>query len=255
MAGAASFLAGAASFLAGAAAAGGFLGGRCGGLTLSRSLLGDRRDFGWKGSSLRFLLDRCGSGGGDGGDGEVPLGNRRLGAFGQFHLGDVDRLADVKAGQVDDDLLGDIVGRAKELDLVADDIENAARLEARRGFMVAEMDRHLDADTSILAEPQEIDMDNEIPHGLELDVARNDAKGFPAEVEIDEGCRETAGADMGEQVSIAQGNERGFLLVAVDDGRNEALATNGTGGPLACPVACLGLQGNSFSHGKLLKLS
>jgi hypothetical protein len=103
------------------------------------------------------------------------------------------------------------------------------------------MDRHLDANTGILAEPQEIDMDNEIPHGLELDVARNDAQGFPVDVEIDEGGRETTGADMGEEVSIAQGDEFGFRLVAVDDGRNEASATNGTGGPLACPVACLGL--------------
>src|SRR5829696_10570802 len=92
-------------------------------------------------------------------------------------------------------------------------------------------------------------MDDEVAHRLELDIARDHANRLAAEVEIDQGCGEAAGVHMGEKVAVFQGNERGILLVAVDDGGNQAFAAHGPGGPLALPGTRLGLQQNCFSHG------
>src|SRR5690606_27313459 len=87
----------------------------------------------------------------DRGDGEVAV-DRRLRTCRQLDRRDVDGIADVGAGQVDRDELGNRVGRNVELDLVAHDVENAAALEAGRGFLVHEVHGHVDGDHRILAD-------------------------------------------------------------------------------------------------------
>ena len=67
-------------------------------------------------------------------------------ALGQRDVADVDRIADVEAGDVDRDLVGDLVGVADQFELVADDVEHAAALEAGRGLFVDEAHRHVDVD-------------------------------------------------------------------------------------------------------------
>src|SRR4051812_19668889 len=68
----------------------------------------------------------------DRGDGEVAIGDRALGALGQSDGRDVERIADVEAGQIDLDLVGDLGGVADQLEVVTDGIEHAAALQAAR---------------------------------------------------------------------------------------------------------------------------
>src|SRR5688500_9662201 len=103
--------------------------------------LADQRHFARRGL---FALDRGRGRGGvgrlgldarrrdDGGDGEVLVGDRRRGALGQLHLADVERIADIEAGQVDDHFLRNLGRVADQLEVVADGIEHAAALDARR---------------------------------------------------------------------------------------------------------------------------
>jgi hypothetical protein len=51
-------------------------------------------------------------------------------------MADVDRFADVKAGDVDFDVIGDVRGVADQLQFVTDDVQNTAALQAGRFFFV-----------------------------------------------------------------------------------------------------------------------
>ena len=64
-------------------------------------------------------------------------------------------------------------------------------------FLVLEVHRHVDRDAGILAEAQEIDMDDEVAHRLELHVARNGADGLAVDLEIDQRRQEAAGLRRG----------------------------------------------------------
>ena len=52
-------------------------------------------------------------------------------ARGQLHVADVDRIADFEAGDVDLDVVGDLVRIADQFEFVAHDVEHAAALQAR----------------------------------------------------------------------------------------------------------------------------
>jgi hypothetical protein len=109
----------------------------------------------------------------------------------------VDGLTDVEAGQINDDLFGNAVGGTIEFDFMTHDVENAAGLETGGCLMIAEMHRHLDANARILAEPQEIHVDDEVAHGLELNIARDDSHRPTGDVEIDQRGGEAAGVHVG----------------------------------------------------------
>ena len=97
----------------------------------------------------------------------------------------MDRLADLEAGQVDQDFVWNEIGRAIEIDLVTHDVEHATLLEAGRGLMILEVHRDFDMDAGVLAKTQEIHMADEVAHRLELDVARNGAHHRTIDFEID----------------------------------------------------------------------
>ena len=65
-------------------------------------------------------------------------------------MADVDRIADVETGYVDDDFVGDQVGVADQFELVANDVENATALQARRCFFVGEDDGNFNMDRCVL---------------------------------------------------------------------------------------------------------
>src|SRR6478735_6298728 len=66
------------------------------------------------------------AGPGNGRDGEIAIGDHRAHIRRQLDVADMDRAADLPAGEIDLDLLRDAVGRAIKLDLVAHDVEDAA---------------------------------------------------------------------------------------------------------------------------------
>ena len=84
---------------------------------------------------------------------------RRDDALGQLDLADVDRIADLEPVERDVDLVRDARRVADQLELVLDDVENAAALEARRGLFIVEAHRHGDVHLGVLADAQEIDVD------------------------------------------------------------------------------------------------
>src|SRR5690349_18760542 len=121
----------------------------CGGRNLGRSGRGCRL-----GCGRHLLLAAAGAG--DRRNGEVAISDHRLHIGRKLDVADVDRAADLPAGEVDLDLLRNRVGRAIELDVVAHDVENAAALQARRRLVIGEVDGHGDRDPLAGAKPQEI---------------------------------------------------------------------------------------------------
>src|SRR5262245_5959733 len=107
--------------------AGGFAFGRGGAFGAFR-----RRGRGGRGCFFRLAA-------GDGRDGEVAVADGGAGALGQRDLRDVDGVADVEAGEVDDDLFRNLVGLALQADSVAHDVERAAALDARRSVVILEV--------------------------------------------------------------------------------------------------------------------
>src|SRR6185369_7553948 len=105
---------------------------RCGPALLASTAQGSGARFGL--AVVAFFAAQA-RGGNDGGDGEVAVGDRRGRPFRQGHVADVDRGADFEAGDVDPDLVGDRIRRADQFELVTDDVEHAAALQARRGFL------------------------------------------------------------------------------------------------------------------------
>jgi hypothetical protein len=57
---------------------------------------------------------------------------------------------------------------------------------------------------------------------------------------------------VGEDVAVGERNKGGFLLVAIDDTRNEAFTADCARGPLACPGARRGLELHDLGHDILL---
>src|SRR5215210_6967175 len=183
-------------------------------------------------------------------DGEVALADRRLRAFRQGDRRDVERIADIEAGEIGVERVRDGLDRHQQLDRVAHDVERAAALEARRGLLVDEVDRHLDPDPLAFGEPQEIDMYRQVLHRVELVVARDGAGLLTVDLDLEHGGEEMPGEDQPAGLVEVEGDRRRRGAGAVDDGGYAALATNGPGGPLADPVARHGLKLLHGSHGR-----
>jgi hypothetical protein len=142
---------------------------------------------------LLFLEER----GGDGGDREVAVGDRGRDALGHLDGADVDAVADVEPGQVELELLGDVVDAAQHLDLVADDVQEAAALDARALLFVDEDARHVDVGPRRLGDAQEINMQCPAVHGVELHVARqHPLRAAAADVHRINGREKAAGVEL-----------------------------------------------------------
>src|SRR5438045_3999791 len=94
---------------------------------LSTFLALDGRDGIGRRSLFLFRLHRRRSD--NGGDGEVLVLVRRLNPLGKLNLADVDRIADLEPVERDVYLVRDVRRVADDLQLVADDVEDAAALE------------------------------------------------------------------------------------------------------------------------------
>jgi hypothetical protein len=87
-------------------------------------------------------------------------------------VADVQRIADVHAGQADPDLFRNLGRVADQLELVADRVEHAAALDADRFVVVDEADRNADRDRGMFGDAQEIDVQRPVGDRVELDVLR-----------------------------------------------------------------------------------
>ena len=85
--------------------------------------------------------------------------------------------------------------------------------------------------------PEKIDMDRPVGDDVELIVARQNALLAAIDLKLEDRGEEVAGVDELVDVLVVDRNRLGFHAAAIDDGGNAAFATNGAGGPLACPAA------------------
>ena len=182
------------------------------------------------------------------GDGEVAIGDRAFAAFRQRQFADVDRIADFLAGNVDFDFARDLVGFADQFQLVADDVENAALLEARRSFFIDEDDRNADFDLRTLGEAEEVGVLGAVGDRMERHVLGERAEFLAAQFDLDDRVHEVAGVELLDQLLGFNMDQGGFFLAAVDYGGDTAIAAKLTGGSLASPFARLGRQGQSVAH-------
>ena len=171
------------------------------------------------------------------------------GASRQLDLRDVDGVANVGAGEVDVEMLGDGVGRNQELDFMGDDVEGATTADARRTSLVQEVHGNRDLDLGGVADADEVDVGQRIGDRVMLVVARQDAEDGAVELDRGDVRQEAAGVQTLERLLGVDGDLEGRLLVAVDDGGNLAFAAQGTGGPLSHPITLAGFELVGLSHG------
>ena len=143
------------------------------------------------------------------------------------------RVADFQRADIGLDVLRNIVDRAFEIDAVGDDVDGAAALDAGRGFAVRDVQGNADADRRAFTEPHEIDMQREVTHRIEVEVARNHAVLLALEVDVVNRGQEAAGQDALAQFLVVDRNGHGGLVVAVDHSGHSPGATLCPGGPLA----------------------
>src|SRR5262249_50956224 len=156
-----------------------------------------------------------------------------LDAFWQFHRRDVQRLADVEAGEVGRDDFRNLLDRADEFDGVAHDVKRAATLEARRFFGVDEFHRNGDADRRARRDALEVDMGQRVLQRIELEAARNDLMLRAVEFDVYQRGQEVTDIEpLGDFGELERDRHRGFL-VAVNYARHLACAARSASGPLA----------------------
>ncbi len=76
-----------------------------------------------------------------------------------------------------------------------DDVERAAALDARRRFLIDEVDRHLHADLRACDEALEIHMHRRVLDHVELVVARNGADLLALDIDLENGGEEMTRID------------------------------------------------------------
>jgi hypothetical protein len=161
----------------------------------------------------------------------------------------VERVADIEPGQIHLDELGDGIDRNMELDRMADDVQSPAALQAWGGLFIEEVHRNIQREPGAFTDAQEVHMQQEVADGVELVILRDDADRLSTHVDVQEVGQKPARLHPKRQLLQRQRNGNRRLLVAIDDGRDLALTTHGTGGPLADPVAHLGRELVCLAHG------
>ena len=146
------------------------------------------------------------------------------------------------------DLVRDMRRIALDLELVLDDVEHAAALEARRFLVIVEAHRHRDMDLGVLADAQEIDVDRPARHRVEINRLGQGAVRLALEVDHHDRVHEVAGRKQFRQELLLDVDRQRLLLFAVDHGGHPAVAAQCPGGSLASPVARFGGQRQLFAH-------
>src|SRR5262249_43768841 len=172
------------------------------------------------------------------GDKRDVAAGERAHAVRQRDIAQVLRIIDLKPADIDLDAVRDRVGEATHFDGMRNDADCAAALDAGRLIGAAHANRNVDPDGGAFAQPHEIHVQRHVAHGIELEIARDDAVLYAVDLNLMDGGEEAAGIDALAQFGVVERNRQWRLAIAIDDAGDAASATLGPGGPLACPRAC-----------------
>jgi len=186
----------------------------------------------------------------DRGDREVAAADQRLDAFRQRDRGNVDRAMNVQTRQVYRDEIGNGVGGAQHVKLVADDVEHAAALKSRRLAMIEKAHRNGQTHFGAGGKAQEVDMHGLVGHRIDLEPLGNHARLLAVDLEHEQGGEKRSGIDVPLQGAVFDGDILRSRIAAIDHARHEALLAHLECGTLAGAGARLGAQLLCLTHGK-----
>ena len=98
----------------------------------------------------------------------------------------MDGITDFQARKLENKLRRDVVGGAQHFDFVANDVQNAAGLQAGAFFFAFEYDRHGSGNFPLGVETQEIDMHRRIRNRMELHVTGQHAMFRACDLDVDQ---------------------------------------------------------------------
>src|SRR3984885_12214413 len=165
------------------------------------------------------------------------------------------RIVEIHAGEIDSDRFRNVVGGRHDLDRMQHQIDRAALFQSGRSFAIGHMHGDADAHPRSRRKPQKIDMNRPVGDDVELIVARQNPLLAPFDFELEDRGQEVSREDELVDVLEIDRNRLGFDAAAIDDGWNTAFATNGAGGPLACPATRHGRELLDRCHDDVLYLS
>ena len=146
-------------------------------------------------------------------------------------------IVDLEPAHIDLDGRWNGIGATAHLDRVGDDADRAAALHARRLVGVQHVDRDVDADRRALAKPHEIHMQRKIAHGIQLEIAGNDAVLHAVNLDVVHGREKVPGIDAMMQIGVIERDRQRRFAVAVDDCRVRGRRDAQPGRPPCLPAA------------------
>jgi hypothetical protein len=177
-------------------------------------------------------------------DGRVALGKRRdRDASRQRQVGQVLRLVDVHARQVQLDELGQVLRQAGDLD-VRDAVRHHAtfRLHARRRGLALEVDRDVDADLLVLRHALHVDVHDGVARRVHLQVLDDGGLLLVADHEVDDRGVELLVVDQRHQLLVIEGDCTGLDVAPVQDCRHAARMTQAAARTFALAITELGAE-------------
>src|SRR6476661_7159406 len=151
----------------------------------ARSAFGARSHASFRGGSGSGSSSGSGLGGGlhffgvarrrhDGDQRQINARNR-LHAFREFDVAQMLRIVDLELGDVDLDVIRNLLRLDHDVDRMGDHVHGAAALHAGCRFGIYHANWNGDADHRALPEPHEVHVQRVVAHRIELEVARDDA--------------------------------------------------------------------------------
>ena len=134
--------------------------------------------------------------------GSTPSGN---------HHADVHTIADLKAGQVDVDLVWNVVDAAEELNGITHHVQNAATAQTWAVIFIDEVTRHFNGKFGIRGYTEKVNMLRPVSHRMKLYVTRQDTFVLAADVERVHRRKQIPRGHLALQVAGLDGNLQGRL--------------------------------------------
>ena len=194
------------------------------------------------------LFDNFSHTAGDRRDGEIAVGDRRLCAFRQLDVGDLDVVANVEAGEVSVELLGDAVCANVKFDSVTHHVERAATLQAWRCFLIVEVDRHLNGDDLFLVHSVKVDVQRHVRDRVHLDRLRDHELLLAIVDKVCRGGEEVAGIDRLDHFVELQGDRHRLFVAAIQDAGDHIVAAGFACAALTGALAHFHVETELFRH-------